>query len=453
MNTADLRGTIHGQVLSHLEPGFDDARSLWNTRLDRRPDLVARCVDAADVQTIVAFAQREQLTLSVKGGGHSYAANSVRDGGILIDLSPMKAIQVDPESRTVTIGGGVMCRELDAATQAHGLAVPLPTASSVGVVGAALGGGSGYLHRAYGLCLDNLVSAQVVTADAKTVQATSTDNADLYWAIRGGGGNFGIVTSMTLRLHRVGPEVLSGQIIYPFENATDLLRSFRTFMAQAPDTFQCYPFMFRVPPIDLFPKETHGQPVLDFVLFHQDPKAADFVRPLRNLGDPILDLVGPAPYTQVQQSFDANLPSGQRYYSKAHDLDDLTDAAIDTVVEYVPSMRGEFTAAYFEPEGGAFADVGASETAYGSRKSAYGFHCLAGWINPADDEAVMSWAASLHGAMAQHASGSVYVNLIADDEGARIPLAYGDNYARLVALKGRWDPSNLFGSNYNIPPA
>lgn len=449
--TSELAASIQGGVLEPDNPGFDEARSLWNTRLDRRPDMIAYCTGAADVAAAIHFARREGMPLSVKGGGHSYAANSVRDGGLLIDLSLMRGIRVETDDRTARVEGGVICAELDAATQAHALATPLATVSSVGVAGAALGGGSGYLSRKFGLLADNVISIDVVTADGARVRASQEQDSDLFWGLRGGGGNFGVVTSMEVRLHDLGPEVLSGQIIYPFDDAGTILRSFRDFMSEAPVEFQCYPFMFRIPPIEPFPEERHGKPALDFVLYHQDPGAADFVRPLRELGEPILDLVAPTRYVDVQKGFDANLPSA-RYYSKAHDLAEISDAAIDTVVEHIPRMQGAFTATYFEPMGGAIARIATSETPYGGRQAGYGFHCLAGWTDPAEDEPIMGWAASFHEAMAAHATGGVYVNLVADDEDHRIPAAYGDNHSRLVRLKQQWDPGNLFRSNYNIPP-
>jgi len=447
-----LAASIKGEVLLSDSSGFDEARSLWNVKFDRRPDLIVRCADDADVAAAISYARNEGLALSVKGGGHSYAAKSVADGGLMIDLSRMKAIRVDSDARTALIEGGVVCAELDAATQAQGLATPSPTVSSVGVVGAALGGGSGYLSRKFGLLADNVISVNLVTADGARVRASHEENPDLFWAVRGGGGNFGVATSLELVLHEVGPEVLSGQIIYPFDDAVNLLRFFREFISHAPDEFQCYPFMFRIPPIEVFPEDVHGQPVLDFVLYHEDPGAADFVRPLRELGKPILDFVAPTMYAQVQQGFDANLPSGQRYYSKAHNLADMSDGVINTVVEYVPQMLGAFTAAYFEPLGGAIGRVAPSASPYGGREAAYGFHCLAGWVAPTEDEAVMTWASAFHEAMAAHATGGVYVNLIAEDEDDRVPAAYGENYSRLLQLKRQWDPDNLFRTNYNIPP-
>lgn len=452
MDSAKLDRELSGRVLAPGEAGFDEARALWNGRFYRRPDLVAVCSDAEDVRASIGFARDRGLRVSVKGGGHSYAAKTVADGGVLIDLSPMVSIQVDVGAGTVSIGPGVTCAELDAATQRFGLATPTPTVSSVGAIGAALGGGGGYLSRKYGLMVDNITSAEVVTADGKLIRTSAEDQPDLFWALRGGGGNFGVVTTLELRLHQVGPEVLSGQIVYPFDSAGELLRFFRDFMADAPDEFQCYPFCFKVPPIDAFPERTHGSPVLDFVLFHEDAEATEFVRPLRELGEPILDVVGSARYVDVQKTFDPNMPKGLRYYSKAHDLDSLSDGAIDTMVDFVPSMVGPLTAAYFDPVGGAIGRVDPAATPYAGRQTTFGFHCIAGWIDPSEDESVLGWASRFGEAMATHANGGVYVNLIADDETDRVSAAYGESFDRLTQLKQLWDPENVFSGNYNIPP-
>lgn len=448
-----LATALGGNLLEPDDAGFDASQAVWNARFDSNPDLIALCSDAEDVKAALAFAVENDFSLSVKGGGHSYAGKSAADGGLLVDLSMMKTIDISEDTSAVTVGPGVTCRDLDAATQAHGLATPTPTVSSVGVVGAALGGGGGYLSRRFGLTLDNVTSAEVVTADGKVLRASADENADLFWAIRGGGGNFGVVTELELRLHKVGPEVLSGQVIYPFDNATEVLRSFRDFMDGAPEDLQCYPFCFRVPPIDLFSEELHGEPVIDFVICHQDPTATDAIAPLRELGDPILDAVAPTLYSVTQTAFDANLPKGQRYLSRAHDLASLSDGAIEAMVEYVPRMVGGLTAAYFDPQGGAIGRVDPTATAYAGRDARYGFHIIAGWVDAASDDEVIGWATEFHAAMGEHATGGVYVNLIAEDEDERIPAAYGPNLDRLRDLKHKYDPENLFRGNYNVAPA
>jgi FAD/FMN-containing dehydrogenase len=439
-------------VLRPGDDGFDEARSIWNGRFDRRPAAVVRCGTGGDVAAAVAFARAEGLPVSVKSGGHAYAANTVAEGSLLVDLSPMKAVRVDAETRSAVAEAGVLCGELDAATQAHRLATPLPTVSSVGVAGAALGGGSGYLSRRYGLALDNLLSVDVVTAEGSRLRAAEDEHPDLFWAMRGAGANFGIATSLEFRLHEVGPLVLSGQVVYPFERAGELLRLFREFMSDAPDELQCYPFMFRIPPVEPFPEQWHGRFGLDFVLCHLDPTATDAVQPLRELGESVLELVGPTPYADVQRSFDAGLPAGQRYDSRAFSLDGLSDTAIDTIVEHVPGMQGTFTAAYLEPPAPAVAAVDASATAFAGRTPAWGFHILAGWTDPGEDESILEWTHGFRDAMASHAASWVYVNLLAEDEQDRVPAAYGDQHRRLGELKAAWDPDNLFRANHNIEP-
>jgi len=452
MNFDDLASALKGPLRGPGDDSFDDARRVWNARFDRRPDIIARCTDAADVATAVDFARDHGLRLSVKSGGHSYAGTTIADGGLLIDLSGMNSVHVDIDAGTATVGPGVTIGELDAATQAHGLATTGATVSSVGIAGFTLGGGSGYLARAFGLAVDRLLSAEIVTSDGQRIRAAEDENGDLFWAIRGAGANFGIATSLEFRLDRVGSDVLAGQIIYPFRDAGRMLRFFRDFMGEAPDELQVYPFMFKIPPIEAFPEPLHGKPVLDFVLCHLDPGANDVVQPLRELGEAILDSVGPMPYTVAQTGFDANLPNGRRYYSKAHDFAAIGDGVIDSVVEWVPQMRGALSATYFDPSGGAIARVDPQATAFAGRQALYGLHILAGWMDASEDDTVMGWARAFHEALAPHATGGVYVNLLADDESDRVPSAYGENHARLVELKGRWDPQNLFSANHNIAP-
>lgn len=450
---AELAEAVHGAVLEPGDEEYQDGREVWNMRYDRRPDVIARCESATDVQAAVNFARDQELLLSVKGGGHAYAANTVGDGGLLIDLSPMKGIQVHPEARTARVEPGVTWGELDAATQDHGLATTGGTVSSIGVSGLTLGGGTGYLVRKHGMTIDNLLSAEVVTADGEKVRASADENSDLFWALRGGGGNFGVITSLEYQLHSLGPQVLAGQIVHPIDEAGELLRLYRRFMAEAPEDIQCYAFVLRIPPIPDFPEETHGKVAIDLILFHTDPNGETAFEPLLNFGDPILSFAAPQPYTAVQQSFDAGLPAGQRYESRAHYLDGISDEVIEIFTTHASELPGEFTIVYFEPLGGAAGRVERSATAFAHREAAYSLHILAGWADPELDETAVAWADRFHGAMAPHATGGVYVNLLGADEEARVRAAYGDNYERLVELKGKWDPDNLFRMNHNIPPA
>lgn len=452
MGDQELAGKIKGAVVGPDDAAYDDARHVWNARFDRRPDLIARCVDAGDVAAAVRWARSNSVRISVKGGGHSYAGNTVADDGLLIDLSPMTGIKVQPDARLAIVEAGATWAQLDSATQHHGLATTGVTASSVGVAGSTLGGGSGWLSRRFGNAIDNLAAVELVTAEGEQIRASDDENRDLFWALRGAGPNFGVATSFEFRLHDVGPQVLAGQIVYPFDEAESLLRSFRTFMAEAPDDFQCFPFTFRVPPIDPFPEQFHGQPALDLVVFHLDPAAIDVVQPLRELGETMLDVVVPTPYTAAQQAFDANLPAGQRYYSKAHDIAELTDGAIEDFAAHVRRMEGPLSVAYLEPRGGEVTRIPQGASAAGGRDAPYSFHIIAGWTDADNDEPVMAWAQGFSDAMAAHATGGVYVNLIAEDEPHRVASAFSD-HDRLRTMKRKWDPENIFRSNHNVLPA
>jgi FAD/FMN-containing dehydrogenase len=450
----DIAEGVSGEVAKQGDDGYEEGRRVWNGRFDRRPSAVVRCGDAADVRAAVNFARTRGLQIGVKGGGHSYAGHSAIEGGLLIDLSPMRGVDVDLEARTARVEPGVKWGEFNAVVQEHGLATPGGTVSTVGVAGFTLGGGTGYLVRKHGMAIDNLLSADVVTADGGLVHASADHNSDLFWALRGGGANFGVVTSFEFRLHEIGPEVLAGQIMHRNEDTPQLLRSYREFMASAPEEMQVYAFFLPVPPIEVFPEELHGQIALDFVVFHTDPGAPGeaALRPLLDLGDPFMAAVGPQSYASVMESFDAGLPAGQRYDSRAHYLAGLTDEAIDTIVARISGMVGDFTVTYLEPLGGAAGRVDASATAFPHRDAAYSFHILSGWVGEAQDDEVASWVSAFHEAMALHATGGVYVNLLGAGEEDRVRAAYGINYDRLAELKRTWDPENFFRSNPNIEP-
>lgn len=450
-----LRDRMRGTVFWPGEAGYDEARTVWNARFDRRPAAVARCATATDVQAVLAVARESGLPVSVRGGGHDYAGNSVCDGGLVIDVGPMDRARIDRAARTARVGAGATWGAFDREAQAAGLATTGPTVSTVGVAGSTLGGGTGYLARRFGLSLDNLISADVVTAAGDLLRASEAENADLFWALRGGGGNFGIVTGLEFRLHEVGPEVLAGQVVYRIEDAGEVLRFYREFMAAAPDEVQCYPVILRVPPVTAFPPESHGQLAIDLVVAHTGAigEGEKVLSPLRRLGDPILNAIAPTSYIAVQQTFDPGTPKGHRWYSKAHYLDGLTDDAIDTLLEHVRGFSGPLSIVYFEPMGGALARIRPDATAFPHRGAAHSFHVMAGWSDAGEDRAVMDWAASLHRAMAPHANGGVYVNLLDPDEPGRVRAAYGPNYARLAEIKAKYDPANLFRMNHNIEPA
>ncbi len=453
--TAELERIVAGEVLGPDDPGYDAARTVWNGRFDSRPAVIVRAGSPDDVRAVVGFARTTGTALTVKGNGHSYAGVSAADGGILLDLRPMAAISVDAAARVVSVEPGATWGEVDAATQAHGLATPGGTVSSVGVSGLSLGGGEGWLQRVHGLTIDNLRAVEVVTAAGDVVRAAEDEHADLFWALRGGGGNFGIVTRFEYGLHAVGPELLAGQVLYPGSRAAEVLRAYRDYFITAPPEATGYAFFLRIPPIDAFPTSLHGQLVIDLVLCYVGPigDGERALAPLRGLGDPIADTVGPVPFVGLQQAFDAGVGPGNRWYTRGSMFDELTDPAIDALVGGLEPFPGEFTLVYLGPGGGAVGRIPTDGTAYPHRTAAFSLHVWPGWVDAAADASIMGWARALHGAVQPHANGGVYVNLLAEDEADRVPAAFGPNYERLTRLKAAWDPGNLFRHNHNIPPA
>jgi FAD/FMN-containing dehydrogenase len=451
-----LRARFGDAVVTPADAGYDAARAVWNARFDRRPAAIVRCRSADDVQAAVGLVRERDLLFAVRSGGHDYAGNSTCEAGLVVDLSPMKAIDVDVDGRRAAVQPGVTWAELDRATAAHGLATTGGTVSTVGVAGFTLGGGTGWLSRGHGLAVDNLLAADVVTATGERVRASAEENPDLFWALRGGSGNFGIVTSFVLRLHPAPEHVLGGQILFPHSAAGNVLRLYRAYMAAAPDEVCCYPFFYRVPPIQLFPETLHGKTTLALVAaWTGEPAGGEAaLAPLRDFGEPSLDTIARLSYVDLQQSFDAGMAKGSRWYSRAVYLDALSDETIDTVVRRTENLPGEFTTVYFEPMGGAIGRVDPAATAFPHRRAAFGLHVFPGWRSAADDEANMAWANAFFAEIVPHGGdGGVYVNLLGGDEPERVPAAFGSNYSRLRQLKRRFDPDNLFRSNHNIPPA
>lgn len=451
---ATLRADVRGDVLLPADEGYDAARAVWNGRFESRPDLVVRCRRVEDVQAAVRFARSRDMVLTVKSGGHDYAGRSAAPDGLLVDLGPMSSVAVDADGRVATVGAGATWAAVDRATQAVGLATVGGTVSHVGVAGFVLGGGLGWLSRKHGTASDNLLAAEVVTADGQRVRASSGENPDLFWALRGGGGNFGIVTSFELALHEVGPEITAGQVMYPLARAKELLGFYRDYARQAPDEVMCFPFLLRIPPVEVFPESLHGEVVLDFVVCHagalEEGEAA--LAPFRTLGEPLLDAVGPVHYADLQQTFDAGMGSGFRWYSRAHYFDELTDGAIDALLDHLQPFPGAFTTVYLGMEGGALGRRDANALAYPHRSAAHSLHIFPGWTDPGDDEEVMAWARRLYEATSAHGNGRVYVNMLGEDEEDRVRAAYGANYDRLARIKAAWDPDNLFRRNHNIQP-
>ena len=404
----------------------------------------------------VGFAREHRLLLSVRGGGHNIAGNAVCDDGLMLDLSPMKSVRVDPAARTARVEPGVTLGEFDREAQAFGLATPLGINSTTGVAGFTLGGGFGWISRKYGLSVDNLLSVDVVTADGTYLQASDTENADLFWAVRGGGGNFGVATSFEYRLHPVGPEVLSGLIVHPFAQARELLEGYRRFVASAPDEVTAWVVLRKAPPLPFLPAEVHGKEILVFAVcaVGDMQKAEKAVAPLRALGKPIADVVGPHPFAGWQTAFDPLLTPGARNYWKSHDFKKLDDGFIRVLLDAVGRLPSPECEIFIGHLGGAINRIPANATAYPHRDVEFVMNVHTRWRDPAQDQECIAWTRKLFDAAAPFATGGVYVNFMPEDETQRVQTgAYGANYARLAKLKAKYDPTNLFRMNQNIKPA
>lgn len=449
-----FKASLRGDLLTAGSDGYDDARTIWNAMIDKRPAMIARCTGAADVRCAVDFAREHGLLLSIKGAGHNIAGSAVCEGGLMIDLSLLKTTWVDTQAKTARAGPGVTLGDFDHETQAHGLATPVGINSTTGIAGLTLGGGFGWLSRKHGLTIDNLISAEVVTADGNLVRTSATENPDLFWGIRGGGGNFGVVTSFEFQLHPVGPDVLSGLIVYPFENATDVLKKFREFSASAPEELCVWSVMRKAPPLPFLPEEVHGKEValLAFV-YAGDPKAGEkAIEPLRGFATPVGEHVGVQPFKAFQAAFDPLLTPGARNYWKSHNLAALGDGAIDILVDYagkLPSPQCEIFVAHL---GGAVNRVAPDATAYTARDANFVVNVHGRWDDAGDDNKCIAWAREFFESLTPHATGGGYVNFLTEEEQGRVKTAYGVNYDRLVELKNKYDPTNLFRTNQNIEP-
>ena len=446
---------VSGGVLSPADSAYDEARKVWNGSVDRRPALIARCNSAADVQAAVRFAASHRMLTSVRGGGHHIAGNAVAEGGLMIDLSAMRSVRVDATKRTATVAGGALLGDVDTATQAHGLATPFGINSTTGVSGLTLGGGFGWLSRKHGLSIDNLVAVTVVTADGELREASTQSNPDLFWALRGGGGNFGVVTSFEFRLHPIGPEVYSGLVVYPFAQARQVLKAWRDFTRTAPDELSVWTVLRKAPPLPFLPASVHGKDVVVMALVYAGTVAEGerVAAPVLRFGEPVGVAVGANPYAGFQTAFDPLLGKGGRNYWKSHNFTAISDDAIDTVIASAAASPGPECEIFIAQMGGAVKRVAPTATAYTGRDASYIMNLHGRWAEASDDDRVRAWARQVFQRMAPHANGMGYVNFLTEDELERVTAVYGANYARLQAVKRRYDPTNLFRMNINITPA
>jgi len=445
--------TLRGTLLQPDDDGYDEARTVWNATVDERPALVVRSAGVADVINAVGFAKEHDYPISVKGGGHNIAGRAVKDEALMVDLSPMDSVRVDPAAKTARVEPGVVLNEFDHETQAFGLATPVGYNSTTGIAGLTLGGGWGWLSRKYGLTVDNLRSADVVTAEGELVHASESENEDLFWGLRGGGGNFGVVTSFEFQLHEVGPTVLSGPIVHPFEDTASVLSAYREFAADAPDEAAVWFVIRHAPPMEAIPEEWHGRKVLILAAFYagEMSEGEKVLQPLRDIGDPIADAVGPHPYAGWQGAFDGLAPAGNRNYWKSHNFVEMTDGMIETFVEFGETIPSELTEIACAQLGGAVNERPVEATAYPHRDAAFVMNLHTQWEDPERDEQCIAWAREMHEAMAPHATGGVYANFVPEEVGDQ-QAAYRENYDRMVEVKTEWDPENLFRLNHNVEP-
>ena len=450
----ELAASFRGELVEPGEAGYDVHRRVWNGSIDRTPALIARCAGVADVRAAVRFARTSGLPVAVRSGGHSFPGLSVCDGGIVIDLGSLKGIRIDPEARTARVQAGVLWGELDHEAQAFGLATTGGIVTHTGVAGLTLGGGIGWLQRKHGLTVDNLLGADVVTADGELVRASADENADLFWGLRGGGGNFGIVTEFEFRLHPVGPIVLAGPIFWPMEDSPRLLHFYREWIADAPDELMTIVIHRKAPAVPFVPTELHGRLVVGIACCYAGrvEEGERVVRPLKEFGTPLLDLCVPKPYVEHQAMFDVSFPHGWWYYVRACDVAELTDDVIDITVERSLQIGSPLTAFPIWQQGGAIARVAEDETAFNGRAAGHTFNIAAATAGPEGFDEEREWSRSFWSALEPYHT-SVYVNFLMEEGEERIREAYGvAKYDRLKALKQRYDPDNLFRLNQNIPP-
>jgi FAD/FMN-containing dehydrogenase len=447
--------SFRGELVLPSDEAYERARRVWNAAIDKRPALIARCSGTVDVVRAVELAREQELPLAVRGGGHNVAGHGTCDGGIMVDLSPMRGVDLDLGRRTVRVQAGATWGDVDHETQAFGLATTGGLVSTTGIGGFTLGGGFGWLMRKYGLACDNLLSVELVTAGGRILRASAEENADLFWGLRGGGGNFGIVTSFEFRLHPVGPLVTAGAIFFPGEAAGDLLRSYRDWVEELPDELTTVVNLATVPAAPLLPKVAHGErAAIVSGCYAGDPEDGAIVfRPLKAFGASIADLVEPRPYVDMQRLVDSQWEPGFRNYFKSSWLPRLDDAAIETLLQAHERAASPETKIQLYHFGGAVARVDRDETAFTRRDAPYLLNIAARWQDPVESELHIAWARELHEAMTPFATGGVYVNFLGDEGHDRVRAAYGERtYGRLVDLKRRYDPTNLFRINQNIPP-
>ena len=450
----ELKGSIKGKVLVPDDPGYEEARQIWNAMIDRRPAVIVQCAQADDVPSVIRFAWENKLELSIRGGGHNIAGNALCDDGIMIDFSRMKNVRVDAGKKRAYVEPGATLADLDAAIQAHGLATPVGINSTTGIAGLTLGGGFGWLTRKYGMTVDNLVSVDLIMADGKKLHASENENTDLFWAIRGGGGNFGVVTQFEFRLFPVGPEIVAGLIVFPFDQARQILNQYREFVNTAPEELNVWVVLRKAPPLPFLPENVHGKEVVVLPIFYTGAvaEAEKLIAPLRAFGKAHGEHIGVQPYVEWQKAFDPLLTPGARNYWKSHNFTELADGALNSIIEFAGKLPSPQCEIFIGLIAGAPNRVAPNAMAYAHRDARFVLNVHGRWDEAKDDQKGIGWAREFFKASAPYASAGAYVNFMTAEEGDRVAAAYGSNYDRLVEIKKRYDPENVFHLNQNIKP-
>ena len=450
-----LKMRLRGQVLVPSDPGYEESRTVWNAMIDRKPAIVTRCLGTADVIECVRFAREHDLLLCIKGGGHNIAGLAAADGALMLDLSLLRGAWVDTERKIVRAQGGCLLGDVDRETQVHGLAAVLGFVSLTGIAGLTLGGGFGYLTRRYGWTTDNVVGMDLVTADARLVRASRDENPDLFWGLRGGGGNFGVVTGIDYTLYPVGPEIVGGLVAWPASEASDVLEHYRTLAEQAPPELTLVTLMRPAPPAPWLPKDAHGKPIVAILACHTGtPEEGEkAVAPIKSFGNPIGDVLVRRPYTQLQSMLDPTQPKGRRYYWKSEYLPGIEPALCDKVIEHAGKIQSPHSAVILFQLGGALNQLEEDHSPVGNRETRYVFNIAGSWERSDDDSANIEWARDAWNDMKQFSTGGTYINFLTEDEGDdRTNAALGKALERLAEVKTSWDPENVFRTNRNIKP-
>jgi FAD/FMN-containing dehydrogenase len=447
-----IKNKLKGQIVLPDDPNYNRVRKIWNAMIDRRPAAIIQCSKADDVLHAMAYARENGLEISIRGGGHNIAGSALCDNGVLIDLSNMRTVSVDAQKKRAHVEPGATLGDFDKAVQAHGLATPVGINSTTGIAGLTLGGGFGWLTRKYGMTIDNLVSAEMVTADGRKRQVSEHENADLFWAIRGGGGNFGVVTRFEFALHPVGPEILAGLIVFPMDQAKQVLKKYREFVKSAPEELNVWSILRKAPPLPFLPEKVHGKEVIVLAIFYFGDISVGEKRidPLRSFGDAWGEHIGTQPYAQWQQAFDPLLTPGARNYWKSHNLTELSDGVLDSIIEYANKLPSPQCEIFVGLVSGAANRVPSNAMAYGHRDAKFVMNVHGRWDEKAQDKTCITWARRFFKASAPFASAGAYVNFMTEDEGDRVAAAYGANYERLKQIKKKYDPENIFHNNQNI---